>query len=419
MDSSNPKASNAVLNFFDSEDFLEGYAIEFRPPTELERFDTVTARVSPGTQWRDDFEPEFPDLDGRRPQFAQPEEVPCWRGLSVSFIKDEDPDVYKAEYCKLQQGSLGDCWFSSALSSVAVAGRVGECVSAFDEEKGIYEFRFHGWDPSSQCFFPVFVCVDRRIPLFLGEDVPAYTFSQTAGEIWPSLLEKAFAKAIKAWPSHPLSSRGARGFAVMEGGLTVVALAHLLGGNCWCYWAREGVRWNPEDPAALAQLFGELFERGAFINVTFRELATHVVGPKGETAGAAGLVSGHVYTVLRLEVFAVRGALLRLVQLRNPWGRSFPGNPLLDWQGDWGADSPMWSRYPEAESFCRRRGEPQEGLLWMSVEDLAENMLGFEVCDAPERPPTTVQSKRVVSAFPAAAPTPVWRSAPRSPSAVS
>lgn len=35
-----------------------------------------------------------------------------------------------------------------------------------------------------------------------------------------------------------------------------------------------------------------------------------------------GLVAGHSYAVLRLEFFTVRGQVFRLVQLRNPWGKS-------------------------------------------------------------------------------------------------
>ena len=35
-----------------------------------------------------------------------------------------------------------------------------------------------------------------------------------------------------------------------------------------------------------------------------------------------GLVAGHSYSILRLEFFNIRGTIFRLLQLRNPWGKT-------------------------------------------------------------------------------------------------
>ena len=43
--------------------------------------------------------------------------------------------------------------------------------------------------------------------------------------------------------------------------------------------------WDKGSCANLAQIFADLFEKGVFINVNFKEVTSKVVGPKGETRG--------------------------------------------------------------------------------------------------------------------------------------
>lgn len=384
-----PKEVNPVLKLFKWEDYHDGYMITFQPQSTFERFEDIVSRVR--NVWKDDYEIDMPP--GERLDLVQPEDVPIWRGQPIELVKMEISDGVGNQYSDVLQGALGDCWFMSAVSGLAISGRLSEVVSRYDDKKGVYEFKLQRWDSKTREFSPLFVCVDHRIPLVQGHKAPAFCYSATPGELWPSLLEKAFAKAIRVWKAHPSAERGGKGFSCMDGGLSALGVAHLLGGESGCYWVKEGTRWDKEQAVNLAQLFADLFENGVFINANFKEVSTKVVGPKGETRGNKGLVAGHSYSVLRLEFFNVRGHIFRLVQLRNPWGKS-QGNSDLEWNGDWSDHSQLWRQWPEAAHVCLTE-RMQDGVFWISIEDLADNMDAFEICDAPLHPGavTSVRSK--------------------------
>jgi hypothetical protein len=369
---------NPVLKLFKWEDYTDGYMITFWPRSTFERYEDIVNRVA--DVWHDDFEIDMPA--GERVDLVQPEDVAIWKGTKPEFVKKETEDNLGFHYSDVLQGPLGDCWFMSALSGIAIAGRLSEVVSQFDDQKGIYEFRMQRWDSKTRAFSPIYVCVDRRVPVARGSNTPAFCYSETAGELWPSLLEKAFAKAIRVWKAHPSAERGGKGFGSMDGGLSALGVAHLLGGESGCYWVKEGTRWDQQSSNNLAQLFADLFEKGVFINVNFKETSSKVVGPKGETRGHQGLVAGHSYSILRLEFFNIRGTIFRLLQLRNPWGKTQGGHGL-EWSADWSAESSLWRKWPEAADICLGEGKP-DGVFWMSIEDLSENMDAFEICDAPQ-----------------------------------
>ena len=90
------------------------------------------------------------------------------------------------------QGEVGDCWFLAGLSLLA---RFHDHMMRLvctrqNEELGVYEFTFK---PEGR---EIKVCVDGRVPVVTGDKGarPAYCHSRTEGELWPILLEKAYAK---------------------------------------------------------------------------------------------------------------------------------------------------------------------------------------------------------------------------------
>lgn len=67
----------------------------------------------------------------------------------------------------------------------------------------------------------------------------------------------------------------------------------------------------------------------------------------------AGIVTGHAYSVL--QVYEADG--LRLVELRNPWGRG-------EWEGDWSDSSKKWGT--EEVTFAQRHHSGPGYLMVMS-----------------------------------------------------
>lgn len=57
---------------------------------------------------------------------------------------------------------------------------------------------------------------------------------------------------------------------------------------------------------------------------------------EGEKSKADGVVSGHAYSLIGVHEFEHLGTCVRLVKLRNPWGKG-------EWNGDWSDKSHLWT----------------------------------------------------------------------------
>ena len=97
------------------------------------------------------------------------------------------------------QGSLGDCWFLSALSSFAGIdpGAIHDMIQPVGE--GTWKVRF--FVPSTAGLSPIWVTVDQRMPSYApgaGVDKPTFVQSKDdtgkAWELWEMLAEKGLAK---------------------------------------------------------------------------------------------------------------------------------------------------------------------------------------------------------------------------------
>ncbi|KAJ3874638.1 cysteine proteinase [Lentinula edodes] len=233
------------------------------------------------------------------------------------------------------QGGIGDCWFVSALATMATAeGLVEKFCVARDEEVGVYGFIFFrdaSW---------VTVIIDD----FLYTSIPKYeelnsaekilyhnskdTYNSTArkggkglyfarsgtpGETWVPLIEKAYAKLHGS-------------YAALSGGDACEAIEDLTGGvstfipandifNIDRFWNEELLKANQD------RLFG----------CSYQGLDTSRSGDFD--AKISGLIGNHAYSVLR--AVEVKGK--RFVVVRNPWGQS-------EWTGPWSDGSKEWTK---------------------------------------------------------------------------
>lgn len=233
------------------------------------------------------------------------------------------------------QGTLGDCWFLSALATVS---NVPDLVKTFcvdrDEEVGVYGFIFfrdNSWET---------VVIDdllfTRVPKWeelTKDEQELYHFdkhryntsarhggktlyfasSGSLGETWVPLIEKAYAKLHGNY-SH------------LNGGFTCEALEDLTGGvssflqtkdilNLDKFWSEDLLKANKDRLFACS--FSEISNtRNGLSNIRVQ-----------------GLVGGHAYSVLR----AVECKGKRFVVVRNPWGKT-------EWTGPWSDGSKEWTK---------------------------------------------------------------------------
>ena len=188
-----------------------------------------------------------------------------WKRASEIY---QSPAIFKdgIEPNDVNQGALGDCYFLAALSSLAEFPHRIRAMFITDtiNTAGIYLIRFFLNGKETP------VVVDDHLPV-KADGTPAFATCRD-GELWVSLLEKAWAKLHGS-------------YARMEGGLPSFAASHLAGVPAESYLHDEIE--NKEDFFAML----ELADKRNFIMMAASRDA-------GEAAGADGVVTGHAYSLI-------------------------------------------------------------------------------------------------------------------------
>ena len=114
------------------------------------------------------------------------------------------------------------------------------------------------------------------------------------GELWVSLLEKAWAKLHGT-------------YARTEGGLPCFAANHITGVPAECYLHSQ---------IESREEFFDLLESADKRNFTMMAASQG----QGEQHTAEGVVTGHAYSVISIHGIQYKGKELKLLKLSNPWG---------------------------------------------------------------------------------------------------
>jgi calpain-15 len=237
------------------------------------------------------------------------------------------------------QGELGDCWFLSALSVLADRPHLIDRILLTKKynPEGAYAVRFfHDGDWKRVVVDDFFPTKYRQLAFGCGK----------GQQLWVSILEKAYAKLHGS-------------YAAIVTGRAFDALFDLTGAPCeHINFEKEGVDLN----MAWGRLLS--FRESSFLMAAscWRSDANEAQVAQFE---AVGLVLNHAYSLV--DVRAEAG--VKLVKLRNPWGRQ-------EWSGDWGRDSNRWT----AEWKQRLQYPEDKGTFWMTWPDFLLHFSSVDVC---------------------------------------
>jgi len=263
----------------------------------------------------------------------------------------------------LSQGAIGDCWL---ISSFAAMGEFPDRLKAMFSpqsiaEDGKYTISLYSYAEGGMKQ----IVIDDRIPV--SGSSAAYVKISDGGEIWPCLLEKAFAKY-------------SGGYEELKGGVCQFAFGAMTGCTdlLYCSLDDDGETWNcykcvpktdqvhgdSDMSADCSPGHDEFFQMLAdWDNNNYLMGAGSHAGSDSDTSDT-GVVQGHAYTILQVKP-NVAGSGFDLMQLRNPWGTG-------EWSGDWSDSSGLWDEHPEVKEACGFEAA-DDGLFWITYDDFCAN----------------------------------------------
>jgi hypothetical protein len=274
----------------------------------------------------------------------------AWQDKGV-FFKEA------AEFFDPIQGAVGDCYLIAALSSVAWA-RTYE-ISHRSRATGSSQQSFVDMITFHQGNQKVQVEVTEKVPVSASGN-PLYARSSEAGEVWPAILEKAYAK----WRTN--HSGDTPNILSIAGGDPVRAAAQITGLSPSYYWTASS------SPDTIYKRVRE----NSLSYKTFNPMVawTYSSGDKSPDKikySDANLVANHAYSILG---WSYRNSN-RYIILRNPWGQKEASTDYLP--GSWMAwDTPYYG----GPGWWRTISlGANDGIFGLRVETFKKYFAGFGV----------------------------------------
>jgi hypothetical protein len=196
-----------------------------------------------------------------------------------------------------------------------------------------------------------YVVVDDFFPVMKDEQgKPKWAFVSglDGEELWPMVIEKAYAKFYGSYSS-------------IEAGKVHYALADMIKGLP----EQLDLRKDAKNVDVLWEKLKTLKRQGALMGAGSPE------NPMGDSAiNQLGIVQGHAYAIVDLN--EVDDA--RLIMLRNPHG-----GDGAEWKGDWSDTCPNWNQRAKNKLKYEPR-DHEDGVFWMDVYDFQQQYAYLYIC---------------------------------------
>ncbi|WP_420629633.1 C2 family cysteine protease [Candidatus Leptofilum sp.] len=213
-----------------------------------------------------------------------------------------------AEFFDPIQGAVANCYYIAALSAVAWA--MPKHIKHMTRATGLGQEQFTNavnfYKPDSNGTLDKEIEVTERVPLNASGNF-IYARSSEAGEIWPAVYEKAYAKLATG------TSGDQPDITATAWGDCVWATAQLTGGKRHYY---NTTNYSSDELWNLVR--ANSLSRRTFNPMTSWTYSSGTASKKKIVYGDANIVASHCYTVLGWEYRNDR----KYIILRNPWGQT-------------------------------------------------------------------------------------------------
>jgi len=354
-------------------------------------------------------DPSFPPGQGilgnivaERPELLGGGQIEWIRALDINR-GGEETLFDEMDFTDPKQGAIGDCWLIASMGVAAL--NHGHFIKDLFQEKmvsstGKYSVKFWDIRKGDQGDWE-WVTVDDWLPCqprgkYRQSALPLFSAFEN-NEIWPMILEKAFAKFVGGY-DHLIAGNGVWGWQALGicQDMSIISNDRETSGG---WMARHNdittqrqKMMLPEDPEkgegrrTMAGLIVDepLSSEGLWGRlVGMRNIMAEGDCCKDNTNNEdAGIPGGHAYSILSaMEAQTNNGEQVRLIRLRNPWGND------VQFKGDWGRESPKWIEHPEVQVQITStlggddRHAEDDGVFWMTFADFEYYYFAVEVCN--------------------------------------
>ncbi|XP_025192300.1 calpain-A-like isoform X2 [Melanaphis sacchari] len=279
---------------------------------------------------------EYYDLQKNRFEWRRPKEISKNPEFFVEGVSRFD----------VKQGILGDCWLLASIANLTLNNKLFYKVVPYEQGfyikyAGIFHFRF--WQYGRW----VDVVIDDRLPTYDGKLL--FLHSANENEFWSALLEKAYAKIHGSYEA-------------LNGGFTMVAMGDFTGGVSEIYELNDV-------PPDLFTIMLNSIQRQSLMSGS-------IITSKMFDSKKSGLFNNHAYSITKLSCFSMKNTtrIIRLIRLRNPWGK-------CEWNGPWSDKSNEWLSMPQKIKESLGLVIDDDGEFWMSFDDFIKYFSILEICN--------------------------------------
>jgi len=334
-------------------------------------------------------------FNGKKLHSAQRKPIMPGRGMGVGdspglkIIGDVDPsDIF--------QGSVGDCWLLSGISSVAeFDGAIKRLFRKtpnldkmpMDNKNGTVAtgnmYTVTLWDLAT--FKEVDIVIDERLPAhYNGSGALLAGKPSDDGELWACYLEKALAVHCGGWDKL-VGGQCTHAWALLTGCREQYTMRRNPATGKWRCFAKCNPKtkvWldlanSPHDCAKTTyrvdwpEVGGggsrdiELDDEEMFMRLYAWDQINYIVGAgtsgTSDKQSTGGMVDNHAYSVIE-TVDNVAGTEIDLIKVRNPWG----SGEIED--GEFDDDGPGWDKYPQIKKALNPV-VADDGIFWVTKKE--------------------------------------------------